>query len=157
MQVATISSYVLAELDSFAGHKLQIVAPFTADGVRAGRCWRCSHTWRRSESSSSLKNSPATCEFILFRVTRWRSTRVSRVSYADPIESKRLSLSLFFITFRKVSHVSRKFYTSFTRVDRKNRELNRKIRITNFQFIRNETIFPTRDVNFFCVYLKDIE
>lgn len=31
MQVATISSYVLAELDFFARHKLQIVAPFTAD------------------------------------------------------------------------------------------------------------------------------
>ena len=156
MQVATISSYVLAELDSFAGHKLQIVAPFTADGVRAGRCWRCSHTWRRSESSSSLKNSPATCEFILFRVTRWRSTRVSRVSYADPIESKRLSLSLSFFyyisesepCFEKILH---EFYTN------RSKELNRKIRITNFQFIRNETIFPTRDVNFFCVYLKDIE
>lgn len=70
-----------------------------------GRRWRCSHTWRRSKSSS-LKNSPATCEFILFRVTRWRSTRVSRVLRSitrhDRIENKHF----FFCTFWKASHVS---------------------------------------------------
>lgn len=110
-----------AKLDFFARHK-QIVAPFTAV-VRDGRCRRrCGHTWRRSKSSRS-KNSPATCEFILFRVTQWRSTRVSRVScaeYDDRIENKRFLSLIHFV--KKTSDCSlkilRAFLSSFTRVDR---------------------------------------